>query len=422
MLPRKKLDIGWTDLLAGITSCFRSGDPHAVRRRIEREWSPRNDAVICLSVRSGFDLLLQALALPRGSEILLSAVTIRDMVRIVEEHGLVPVPVDLDMRTLSLDPDSLHRCVSERSRALVVAHLFGSRMPLDEVAAFTNARGLYLIEDCAQAYTGRDYRGHPLSDACMFSFGPIKTNTALGCGVLRIKDAQVLAQMRRLQGCYPVQTRGWFLRRLCKYAGIKLLLTRPGYTVFVAVCRRLSKSHDGVLSAALRGFPGPGLFRKIRRQPGYSLLALLERRLNNFRASSIKRRTATAEAALRRMPEIPRPGSDAAVHTHWVYPIRSVNPDALMRHLWGIGLDATRGASSLFVIDPPHRRLEAVPVEAKAVLQSVLYLPVYPEMPERDLERMALAVTAFEAAASITDPVLPRPLELRAGAPVHQPS
>ncbi len=407
------------DLLSGIASCVRPGNPKAVRRRIEEGWSLGNDAVVCLSVRSGFDLLLQALALPRGSEILMSAVTIRDMVRIVEKHGLVPVPVDLDMRSLSLDVGSLLRCVSERSRALVVAHLIGSRMPLDELLAIAKEKGLYLIEDCAQAYCGENFRGHPESDASMFSFGPIKTNTALGGGILRINDIQLLTRTRMLQAGHPVQKRGRFLMRLCKYVGIKLLLTRPGYTVFVAACRLQKRSHDDVLSASLRGFPDPAFFQRIRRQPGYPLLALLERRLKNFDASSIEKRTATAEAALRRMPSISRPGSDAALHTHWVYPIQSTDPDALMRHLWNLGLDATRGASSLSVVDPPRTRPHLIPLHAKSVMKDVLYLPVYPEAPDGDMERLARAVAAFEAAASMTRLDFPWPAAGREGDRVH---
>lgn len=422
MLPRKKLDIGWMDLLSGIVSCFRRGNPHDVRRRIEEDWSRKHDAMVCLSVRSGFDLLLNALALPKGSEILVSAVTIRDMVRIIEEHGLVPVPVDLDMRSLSVDMKSMQRCVSERSRAVLVAHLFGSRMPLDGLVAFTKARGLYLIEDCAQAYTGGTYRGHHESDASMFSFGPIKTNTALGGGILRIKNSQVLARMRQLQARYPLQKGGSFLKRLCKYAGIKLLLTRPGFTVFVAACRRLKKSHDLILSAALRGFPGPAFFRRIRMQPCYPQLALLERKLKNFRPSSIEARAATAQDVQCLMKGVPRPGSEASEHSHWVYPIQSTKPDVLMRLLWNGGLDATRGASSLFVVDPPPTRPDLAPRHAESVMKDVLYLPVYPQAPARDLGRLAQAVAAFEAAAPGAGSELPRSIEHHAGVPAHHVS
>lgn len=59
-------------------------------------WSLKDDCLIILSVRSAFDLALRSLRLPPGSEVLLTALTVPDMVGIVRSHGLIPVPVDID--------------------------------------------------------------------------------------------------------------------------------------------------------------------------------------------------------------------------------------------------------------------------------------------------------------------------------------
>ncbi len=64
--------------------------------------SLEGDGVSCLSVRSGFDLLLEALALPHGSEVLVSAIMHPGMVRDIVARGLIAVPVDLDPGTLVL--------------------------------------------------------------------------------------------------------------------------------------------------------------------------------------------------------------------------------------------------------------------------------------------------------------------------------
>ena len=96
MIPRNRLDIELTDLLYGFTRSLFPPDAEEARQRIAALWSPEGGVAVCLSVRSGFDALLAELAFPPGSEILVSALTIRDMVRIIGEHGLVAVPVDLD--------------------------------------------------------------------------------------------------------------------------------------------------------------------------------------------------------------------------------------------------------------------------------------------------------------------------------------
>jgi perosamine synthetase len=364
---------------------------------VEARWSPAADALACLSVRSGFDALLRALAFPPGSEILVSALTIRDMPRIIEAHGLVPVPVDLDMATLALAPGALERAAGPRTRAILVAHLFGSRMPLEGVLAFAGPRGLVVLEDCAQADAGGGYRGHPGSDVAMFSFGPIKLNTALGGGILRVRDRALLERLRLLQAGYPVQGRWQFLRRLGKFGALKVLTIPAALGLFAAACRALGRTHDEVAGAAVRGFPGPGLLAKIRRQPSYPLLALLARRLRNVDPGSVERRAARARAAGALLPGIERPGARAPVHGHWVFPIQSAAPDALMRRLWARGFDATRGASSLDVVGPPADRPELAAAQAGRVMRQVLYLPVYPGVSDADLTRLARAVLEFEA-------------------------
>jgi dTDP-4-amino-4,6-dideoxygalactose transaminase len=370
---RKKLDIAWSDLAYGAVRSAFSGNAAALEWRLEDFWSPGGDALACLSVRTGFDLLLQALALPSGSEILVSAVTIRDMVRIIEHHGLAAAPLDLDMDSLSVRAGDIARRAGPRTRALLVAHLFGSRMPMEPLIRAARSRGLLVIEDCAQAYDGAGYRGHPESDVSMFSFGPIKTATALGGALLRVRDAALLARMRRLQGEYPRQSRLDYLVRVAKYSGLKLLSARLPYTLFVAACRLLGRNHDAVIGGAARSFAGEELFAAIRRRPAGALLALLSRRLRRFDQRAIGERAALAGALFAQVPGVARPGARAEMHTHWVVPVCSPAPEELLRQLWRGGFDATRGTSSLYVAPP-------APGEAGRVMAQVVYVPLNPRM------------------------------------------
>jgi dTDP-4-amino-4,6-dideoxygalactose transaminase len=162
-------------------------------------------------VRTGFDLALQALAFPRGSEILLSAITIPDMARIVEHHGLVPVPVDLDLDEPGLSMQSLRQATSGRSRALVVTHLFGGRMSMAPLIEFARQHGLVVIEDCAQSFDGGGYCGHAEADISMFSFGPIKSATALGGAILHVQSLELHRRICAIEAQYPRQPRRRFL-------------------------------------------------------------------------------------------------------------------------------------------------------------------------------------------------------------------
>jgi perosamine synthetase len=382
MIPRSDLDIGWTDLLAAAGYCAMPRRAASLHADLEDAWSAPGEveAVACLSVRSAFDMLLHVLALPRGSEIIFSAVTIPDMPRIAVAHGLVPVPMDLDMRTLTVDEAALERALSERTRMVVVAHLFGSRMPIDPVAALARRHQLLLVEDCAQAYRGDGYRGSPYSDVALFSFGPIKTSTALGGALMWIRDARLAARMRSRQAVLPQQSRVPFVRRVLKYAAIKLLLLPPAFTLFARLCGALGTTHDTIISSAARGFPGADLLAQIRRRPCTPLLLLLSRRLGQVRRARISTRVANAQLLAALLPHVRRPGEAAKAHVHWIFPVLHPQPAEAVARLWRAGFDATQGASSLQVVPPPRYRPDLHASNAAAIMERVLYLPVHPGM------------------------------------------
>lgn len=378
MIPRKRLDIGWRDLLFGMSQCLRR-DRSTARRAACREGDGDPDeALFFLSLRSGFDACLQAARFPRGSHILVSAITIPDILEIIRSHGLVPVPVDLDPRTLEPDPDSLRSGLRPGTVALLATHLFGARIPMEPLVSFARTHGLVLFEDCAQAHWGDGFKGHPESDVRMFSFGPIKYNTALGGGLLYVADPVFRERIRRLHRSYPVQAKGWFFLRLAKY-GVVLLLNRPGpYTLLCAACRLLGWSHDSVGYRATRGFRGLELLRKIRRQPCGALLRLLSRRL---RSNALEPRGCRQEALAfhRSVPDICYPGRRAE-HSYWLFAVRVGNAPDLCRRLWDAGLDAHLWPPSLCVVEPDRNLPDQVPTSAMALAPQLLFLPVYTQV------------------------------------------
>jgi len=393
MMPRGRIDIGWGDLVYGALSCLRPGRREVAERRVLEAWGAGEGTMVCLSIRSAFDLYLRTMAFPKGSEILVTAVTIRDMVRIIEHHGLVPVPIDVDMDTLTVKPEALRRAVTPRSRAVLAAHLFGAVMPLDETAAFAREHGLHLLEDCAQSFTGLDHQGHPESDLTFFSFGPIKTATALGGAVVRVRDPELKRRMAEGLAREPVQSRARFLRRTLRFMVVRSLLNPRLFGLFYRACRLLGANHDDVVNHSIRGFSGPAFFTNIRHRPSRPLLALLRRRLVRFDRGIIEARIRTAARALELMPDLERPGTCAAEHSFWTFPVSVEDPDDFCEHLWSRGFDATRGKWSLYTVPGPADGSRAPAAEAGACMRRVVYIPVvHPRMRARDLERLAAAV------------------------------
>jgi dTDP-4-amino-4,6-dideoxygalactose transaminase len=389
----KRLDVSWPDLAYGLAGCVVGSDRSKWANRVEQLWSPAGDAVACLSVRSGFDLLLSAASFPPGSEIVFSALTIADMPRIAEEHGLVPVPIDIDPATASPPLDGLVRAVNARTRAIVITHLYGSRPDIESVVTFAKDRGILLVEDCARAFAGRAFTGHPESDVTMFSFGPIKTATALGGGMLRVRDAELRGRMRAHQEQYPEQGAGAYGGRLLKYAAIHVASGRLAYGALLRCMRWVGVDHDQVMHRLTRGFSGPDFFTRIRRRPSGALLRLLYRRLCQDGAR-LAQRTTDGEHLLGLLEDrVVSPGGRVRPHFYWIFPILVDDPPRLIHALRAAGYDATEGRS-FDVVATPAVSGEQDNRAALEIMAHTVFLPFYPGMTAAGWEGMARVVKA----------------------------
>ena len=417
MWPAKQLDIGWLDLANAAGMCLTRFAPAAEADALEQRWTGQS-GLACLSVRSGFDLLLSALDLPAGSEILMSAVTIPDMVRIVAHHGLVAVPIDLDLNSLAPQVEKIEAAVTPQTRAMVVAHLFGSRVPLAPILEVARRYELVCIEDLAQGFSGpRDFRDSG-SDVALFSFGPIKTATALGGALVRVRDPDLLGKMRRLVAGYPVQSSAAYLRRVLKFGLLKGATTWAAYTAIVALLRVVGGDHDRLAARLVRGFPSDRLFDHLRQRPCAALLAVLSRRLARFDAERLRGRGERGRILAARLADrFLIPGHAAAEHSHWILPILAGDPQRLIERLGQAGFHATHGRS-MCAVPPPADRPHWEPRNAQRLLQGGVFLPVYPELPAVELERLVSVLLELSddsvrhAAASAAAPapaIAPRP-------------
>lgn len=393
MWPRRQLDIGWKDLAFGFAQLFWLGRRPSEGDVVGVDWVRAEEAFVALSVRSAWDLYLDALALPVGSEVVVSGVTIPDMVRIIERHGLVAVPVDIDPARLDVDADGVERAITERTRAILVAHLFGSRMDMTPIVEVARQHGLYVVEDCAQAFVGREYAGHPASDCVLFSFGPIKTATALGGAVARVSDARVRTRMAELDGMRRVQNRVTFAKRLMKYSALLAVENPRMYGGLIYGLKWLGIDYDRVMGCAAHSF-GSGdiaFFAQIRRRPSAPLVRLLGRRLRRFErcdAGKLQRRRERGEALAQRLPNGMVVGAANPTHSYWVLPLRIANGDVVVAALRAAGFDATCRSSLVVVADKRELSVARRDEEIAPWLKETVFLPSAEDLPEREWQRM----------------------------------
>jgi dTDP-4-amino-4,6-dideoxygalactose transaminase len=330
------------------------------------------------------------------------------MARIVKHHGLVPVPVDIDSARLQLVLEEVERAITPQTRVIIVAHLFGSRMDMGPIVELASKHNLLVVEDCAQAFIGSAYAGHPDSDVCLFSFGPIKTATALGGAVARVRDAALLAEMKRRQAEYPVQTRRSYLSRVLRFIGIRLFTTRFVYTAAVNYCRKRGIDYDQKIAGLARSFAADRLFELIRRRPSAPLVKMLQWRLATFDGSTaarLRRRVERSARVARRLAAQQVIGGENATHTYWVFPIRT-SDDRVLTSLQDAGFDATR-LSSLVIVRPADAKADTAGTETTRPLATwlgeTIFLPNCDAMPDAEFDRLAsvLAISVNEPTSSL---------------------
>jgi perosamine synthetase len=392
MWVRTQLKISYRHLLKAWARSFRSIDRGAESLKIGRYFGNPHEVVCCLSLRSGFDLLLQAMDLRPGDEVVFTALNVRAMVKIVTGLGLVPVPVDVDLTTMAPRLDVLERAISPRTKVFVAAHLFGTRVDLSAAFQMVKARGIVAVEDCAQAFNGRDYRGSDLADVVMYSFGPIKTATALGGGVIVVRDRQLATGMRLIQNAYPVQSNAKHRKRALKFIGLKLATSRPVLSLINRYYAARGQSYEDGLADRVRDVAPLKTADKMRQQPSGLLLWMINMRLWTFRRKEIARRSDAGRllASLTKgLAELP--GQSNAHHDYWVFPVLSPNPKALIAHLRNAGFDAADLPRSQHIAAPDDRP-NLHPTAAAELMKHIVILPCYASMPERELRRQAAAL------------------------------
>jgi len=155
--------------------------------------------------RMAFYYLLKALDLPPGSEIIFPSLTFWVVPELARVAGLTVVFADVDPRTFDIDPDSVERLITDRTRAIVPTHLYGLPCDMDRVLDIAARHDLVVLEDCAHAL-GAQYKGRPVGTfgtGALFSFQTLKPLNCYGGGLALVTDRAVAARVRALVDALP---------------------------------------------------------------------------------------------------------------------------------------------------------------------------------------------------------------------------
>jgi dTDP-4-amino-4,6-dideoxygalactose transaminase len=169
----------------------------------EKEFSEYCDAKHCVGVGNGTDALeisIEALNIPKGSEIIVPANSFIASSEAVTRQGYTVVFADCDPHTYVISIADLKKRITKKTKAIIAVHLYGHPCNMDELKTIASETGLYLIEDCAQAH-GAKFKGTKvgaIGDIGAFSFYPGKNLGAYGDGGAIVTNNDELAKRCRM--------------------------------------------------------------------------------------------------------------------------------------------------------------------------------------------------------------------------------
>ena len=158
------------------------------------------EAVALSSATAGMHLLLKALEIGPGDEVITPSMTWVSTVNMIVLAGAVPVFVDVDVDTLLVSEDSIRSSITERTRLIIPVHFGGAPVDLDPIRKLAADKNIFLAEDSAHAL-GTKYKQERIGQTgtSIFSFHPIKNITTGEGGMFCTDDTALADKIRRLK-------------------------------------------------------------------------------------------------------------------------------------------------------------------------------------------------------------------------------
>ncbi len=326
---------------------------------LEREFADFCGVTDACAVANGTDALhlaLRAYGIGPGDEVVTVANTFIATGEAILLVGATPVFVDVDDDTYTMDPAQLEGAITSRTKLILPVHLYGHPADMTAIDEIGRRHGLPVLEDAAQAHAAewRGRRAGSLGHAACFSFYPAKNLGAYGdAGMVTSSDVNFIARVRQIAN---------------HGAG-----THRYDNVVLGTNSRLDTLQAAILRVKLKH---------------------LERWTEERR-----RRADAYTRALEGIPGVIRPREHRHARSAWhLYTIRAPHRDALQVHLQERGI-----ASAVHYPRPIHLQPSMAPAGGKVgdlpvserLSRQVLCLPIYPELREDDIERIAGEVRAF---------------------------
>jgi dTDP-4-amino-4,6-dideoxygalactose transaminase len=328
----------------------------------EQAFAAFTGAAHCIGVGNGTEALhlaLRALGVGPGHEVITAANSFVATALAIAYTGAAPVLVDVDPHNYLINVELIERAITPRTKAIVPVHLYGQPADMPAILDVAAKHDLRVVSDACQAHGARI--GHePIAsfgDAACFSFYPSKNLGACGDGGAVVTRSDKLAERVRMLRNYGQQAKNDY--RMLGYNS------------------RLDTLQAAILNVKL---PYLAAWNESRRQAAERYRAVLQ----------------DSDLVL----PAERPG---VTHVYHLFVIQHASRDELLGQLHDAGIQCGIHYPAPIHELPPFRSARTVPTGAPvsaALARRILSLPMYPDIPQEAIERVAQAISSGAMAAT----------------------
>jgi len=327
----------------------------------EKQWASSCGVAHGVGVGNGMDaieIILRTLDIGPGDEVITTPMTAFATVLAILRAGATPVLADIEPKTALLSIESVRRCLSSRTKAVVLVHLYGQIKAMDAWQTFCLKRGIALVEDCAQAHLatwgGKVAGGFGVAGA--YSFYPTKNLGAPGDAGMLVTQSESIAQHAGRMRNY-----GQSIRYQHPELGMNSRLDEIQAAILIERLKWLSR------------------FTVRRRQIAAAYRAYIQN-------TSVLQLDAPQETA---------------AHVYHLYVLTCNHREALMEHLQHHQIQTLIHYPIPVHHQEPCRNIKRDPlglIASEKHAATCLSLPCHPQMSDTDVEQVIAAVNSFKAA------------------------
>jgi perosamine synthetase len=385
MILRRRIDAEEGELqeiIAFLSSKKSKRDYVSLFERQFAEYIGVCHAIAVSSGRYALELILRALELGRGAEVIIPAYTLQELVPVIQGLGLKAVAADIDPRTFNLSPGSVSGKITPRTKVILATHIFGNPCEIEKIGRLAKKRGIYVIEDCAHS-AGSGLYGRKLGSfgrAGFFSLESMKLINTYGGGVITTDDSRLARKIRIVAASYESRDTSILKKLLVARLEKALLPTFLSYPLLYALSSPLKKRFVGMYRG-LQGHPSPTRgFSNLQAFLGLKRLKTIEKR--------IRERNHNARLFCSLLNKNIRPQKIIGKTNYYFFVALLNKPAAgirriLLRNGFDAGIEDEITDNCAAYLGQKDCR------EAESVFRRAIHLPIHEGISEKDIRRLA---------------------------------